>query len=118
MAVSLGPKARLISAWGIAPGIVTPPNLSRAPTARFIAFDKYLLGGAMSCSGNLARAFSPHLVFQFVTWSVYVFSVIAARAKERGLQSAGTLVSEAAREMVPHPFVPPPRRAGLIGRQK
>ena len=70
MAVSLGPKARLISAWGIAPGIVTPPNLSRAPTARFIAFDKYLLGGAMSCSGNLARAFSPHFVFRFVTWGV------------------------------------------------
>ena len=50
LAVSLGPKARLISAWGIAPGIVTP-NLSPAPTARFIAFDKHLLGGAMSCSG-------------------------------------------------------------------
>ena len=56
--------------------------------------DKYLLGGAMSCSGNLARAFSPHFVFQFVTWSVYVFSAIAARAKERGLQSAGVLVRE------------------------
>jgi len=32
--------------------------------------DKYLLGGAMSCSGNLARAFSPHFVFRFDTWSV------------------------------------------------
>ena len=29
--------------------------------------DKYLLGGAMSCSGDLARAFSPHGVFRFVT---------------------------------------------------
>src|SRR6266511_2962256 len=29
----------------------------------------------MSCSGNLPRAFSPHFVFQFVTWGVYVFSV-------------------------------------------
>ena len=48
--------------------IVTRPNLSRAPTARFIAFDKYMLGAAMSCSGNLARAFSPHFVFRFVTW--------------------------------------------------
>src|SRR5206468_4406624 len=66
----LGPKARLISAWGIAPGILIPPNLCRAPTARFIAFDKYLLGAAMSCSWNLARAFSPHFVFRFVTWGV------------------------------------------------
>jgi len=70
MAVSLGPKARLISAWGIAPGILTQPNLSEAPTARFIAFDKYLLGGATSCSGNLARAFSPHFVDRFVPWGV------------------------------------------------
>ena len=53
---------------GKAPGIVTPPNLSRAPTARFIPFGKYLLGGAMSRSGDLARAFSPHGVFRFVTW--------------------------------------------------
>ena len=66
----LEPKARLISAWGIAPGILIPPNLCRAPTARFIAFDKYLLGAAMSCSGNLARAFSPHFVFRFVTWGL------------------------------------------------
>ena len=56
--------------------------------------DKYLLGGAMSCTGDLAPAFSSHFVFRFVTWSVYVFSVIAARAKERGLQSAGALVRE------------------------
>src|SRR6266542_530845 len=68
MAASLGPKARLISAWGIVPGTVTQPSFSRAPTARFIAFDEYLLGGAISCSGNLARAFSPRFVFQFVTW--------------------------------------------------
>src|SRR5687768_3567107 len=66
--MSLGPTARLISAWGKAPGIVTPPNLSRAPTARFIAFDQYLLGGAVSCSGNLARAFSPLFGFRSVTW--------------------------------------------------
>ena len=32
--------------------------------------DKYLLDDAMSCSGNLARAFSPRFVFQFVTWGV------------------------------------------------
>src|SRR5687767_1949913 len=51
-----------------APGIVTPPNLSRAPTARLIAFDQYLLGAALSCSGNLARAFSPLFGFRFVTW--------------------------------------------------
>jgi hypothetical protein len=37
--------------------------------------DKYLLGGAMSCSGNLARAFSPHFVFQFVTWGVCMLTV-------------------------------------------
>src|SRR2546426_572844 len=64
LALSLGPKPRFISAWaspGIVPGIVSQPNLSRAPTARFIAFDEYLLGGATSCSENLARAFSPHL---------------------------------------------------------
>jgi hypothetical protein len=53
--------------------------LSVAINCRFQ--DKYSLGGAMSCSGNLARAFSPHSVFQFVTWGVYVWSVIAARAK-------------------------------------
>ena len=53
---------------GTAPGNVTPPNHSRAPTARFIAFDKYVLGAAMSCSGNLARAFSPQFVFRFITW--------------------------------------------------
>jgi hypothetical protein len=63
LAVSLGPKARLISAWGIAPGIVTPPNLSQAPTARFIAFDKYLSGAALSSSRDLVRAFSPHFLF-------------------------------------------------------
>src|SRR5688572_18202716 len=68
MTMSLGPEARLISAWGKAPGIVTPPNFSQAPTARFIAFDPYLLGGAMSWSGNLARAFSPLFGFRFVTW--------------------------------------------------
>ena len=68
MVVGLGPKAPLIAAWGTAPGNVTPPNHSRAPTARFIAFDKYVLGAAMSCSGNLARAFSPHFVFRFITW--------------------------------------------------
>src|SRR6266545_136929 len=27
-----------------------------------------LLGGAMSCSGHLVRAFGPHFVFRFVTW--------------------------------------------------
>src|SRR5688572_20854091 len=53
---------------GKAPGMVSPPNLSRAPTARFVAFDQYLLGCAMSCSGNLARAFSPPFRFRFVTW--------------------------------------------------
>src|SRR5580765_2949525 len=35
---------------GNAPGVATQPNRSRAPTARFIAFDKYSLGGAISCS--------------------------------------------------------------------
>ena len=32
---------------GTAPGIVNPPVLFRAPTARFIAFDKYVWGAAM-----------------------------------------------------------------------
>jgi hypothetical protein len=56
--VSLGPPARLISAWGIAPGIVNPPILLRAPKARFIAFDKYAWGTAMPRSPSLTRAFS------------------------------------------------------------
>ena len=57
MALSSGQKARLISAWCIDPGMVTPPNPSRAPPARLIEFDKYSLGAVMSCSGNLATLF-------------------------------------------------------------
>ena len=45
--VSLGPKALLISAWGIAPGIVIPPTHSGAPKARFIAVDNWVWGVAM-----------------------------------------------------------------------
>ena len=47
----------------IAPGIVTTLNLSQAPTARFIAFDKYLSGAALSSSKDLLRAFGPHFLF-------------------------------------------------------
>jgi len=46
--------------------------------------DKYLLGGATSCSGNLARAFSSHFVFQFVTWRVYVYNEAPPQTDQTG----------------------------------
>src|SRR6266849_2501407 len=62
MAISLGPTARLMPAWGIAPES-RPPNCSPAPTARFI-------GAKGACGGmGMARAFSPGCVFVF-SWGV------------------------------------------------
>src|SRR2546428_12044666 len=70
IAIILGPKACLMPAWGIAPGI-RPTNCLQAPTARFIG-PGARLWSVVCCHAcvKMARAFSPHFVFRFDTWGV------------------------------------------------
>ena len=108
--MSLGPKARLISAWGIAPGIVTPTILTQAPMARSIAFDKYVLGAAMSCSRNLGRAFSPHFMF---------FDLLPGALPQAGMRMRPLALTEdqatpASKIQDAHPLKITPRKPGRV----